>query len=264
MSDAPETTPWWALRYEAMAALDPALLGAVDDRAEAEVAFFGALTGLTAARVLDVGAGAGRHSVLLAEAGHQVTAIDLSPRLLRIARERWEARNPGERGPTWMPGDMRWPPEGGAVDAALVIDAFGFFDDEADHARVLAAIAQHLRPGGQLVMCVGNPYHWAAEARVQHAGPGSIAEALDVVRSWRFEARSGRLEERSVVFGRGQRHEPPPSSVRLFTPMELEALVRGAGFSEVELYGTEGFAVPEEPVPLHPTDSVAIWVHARL
>lgn len=264
MADAPETTPWWALRFEALAELDPALLGPVDDRAEAEVAFFTTLTGLEGGRVLDLGAGAGRHAVLLAEAGHQVTAVDLSPRLLRIGRERWEARNPGARGPTWMPGDMRWLPAGGVVDAALVIDAFGFFEDEADHARVLAALAQTLRPGGQLVLCAGNPYHWAAESRVLHAAPGSLAEGLDVVRSWRFDARAGRLEERLVAFGRGQRHEPPVSSVRCFTPMELEALLRAAGFAEVEVYGTEGFAVPEEAMPPHPTESVSLWVHARL
>lgn len=264
MSDASETTPWWALRFEALAALDPALLGPVDDRAEAEVAFAGAVLELEAARVLDVGTGAGRHAILLAEAGHQVTGVDLSPRLLRIARERWEARGGAARTPTWMPGDMRWLPTGGAYDAVLLVDAFGYFDDDADQARVLAAVAQHLRPGGQLLMQVANPYHWSGRARVLHAAPGALAEGLDVVRTYRFDALRGRLEERTVVFGRGQRTELPASSVRLHTPVELVAMLRAAGFVSVDVYGTEGFAVPEEPLPLHPTDSVSLWVHARL
>ncbi len=264
MTDASQTTPWWALRYEALAALDPALAGPTDDRADAEVAFVHALLELDAARILDVGAGVGAHAVRCAEAGHHVTALDLSPRLLRLGRERWEAMGGAPGGPTWMPGDMRWLPAGSAVDAVLLLDSFGYFDDEADHARVLAAVAQHLRPGGQLVMSVGNPYHWSGRARVVHSAPGALAEGLDVVRSFRFDALRGRLEERTLCFGGAGRTEAPASSVRLYTPIELEALLAAAGFTEIEIHGSEGFAVPDEPQPLHATDSVTLWVHARL
>lgn len=265
MSSAPPAVPpWWALRFEALAALDPALVGGVDDRSDAEVSLVENLLDLGGpARVIDVGCGGGRHAVLLAERGHDVTGIDLSPRLLRIARERWESRNPGQRGPHWMPGDMRWLPTCGPADAALLLDgAFGLFEDDADHARVLQSLAERLRPGGKLVLQVPNPYHWSGRPRAQHFGPGTLAEGVDVIRTHRFDAERGRIEEKLVCFKDGVRHEPPASSLRAFTPPELVALLTEAGFSEVELSGTEGWAVPEEALPLHPTDSVWFWIRA--
>jgi 2-polyprenyl-3-methyl-5-hydroxy-6-metoxy-1,4-benzoquinol methylase len=38
-------------------------------------------------RVLDLGCGVGRHAVPLAQLGHQVTGVDLSPRMLELAAE---------------------------------------------------------------------------------------------------------------------------------------------------------------------------------
>lgn len=265
MSSAPlADSPWWALRYEALAALDPALLGVVDDRTEAEVAFIEGLVELgPEGRLLDVGCGGGRHAIAFAERGHAVTGVDLSPRILRVARDQWEARNPGVKGPVWMPGDMRWLPSCDPVDAAVFLDgAFGLFDDPADHQRVLVSVAEHLRPGGRLVLQVPNPYHWAGHPRAQHLPPGALAEGMDVIRTSRFDADEGRVEERFVCFKAGKRHEPPMQSLRAFTPPELVAMLTAAGFTGVDVYGSEGWAVPEEPMPVHATDSVWLWVCA--
>lgn len=257
---------WWALRFEALAALDPALLGSVDDRALAEAAFIEVLAELgPAQRVLDVGCGGGRHVIALAERGHAVTGVDLSPRILRLARQAWEARNPALKGPTWMPGDMRWLPTCGQFEAALLLDgAFGMFEGDGDHRKTLVSIAQHLTPGGCLVIQTPNPYHWASRGRAQHSPPGALAEGMDVIRSSRFDADEGRLEERFVAFRDGKRHDVPPQSLRTYTPPELVALLHDAGFEAVEVYGSEGWAVPEEPGPLHATDSVWLWVRAFL
>jgi 2-polyprenyl-6-hydroxyphenyl methylase/3-demethylubiquinone-9 3-methyltransferase len=68
---------WWDPDgpQKALHALNPARLGYVDDRVR-----------LDGAAVLDVGCGGGLLSEALAQAGATVTAIDLAPNLLKVAR----------------------------------------------------------------------------------------------------------------------------------------------------------------------------------
>jgi SAM-dependent methyltransferase len=277
MSSAAADTPWWALRFEQLAALDAIFAGPIDERAEQEVEFLARLVQLKpGARVLDVGCGGGRHSILFAERGHAVTGVDLSPRILRIAREQWETRQ-GEKlteenppspvavsAPNWMPGDMRWLPASPPSDVAIILDgSFGMFDDDAEHLRVLGSVADLLRPGGKIVLQVPNPYHWSGRARAQYFAPGMLTDDTDVIHSYRFDAMKGRIEDRVVVFRDGVRHEPPAQSLRAWTPLELVALLRAAGLHHPRVYGSEGWAVPEEPLPVHPTESVWLWATAQ-
>jgi 2-polyprenyl-3-methyl-5-hydroxy-6-metoxy-1,4-benzoquinol methylase len=264
MASSGADTPWWTLRFEQLCALDPALSGVIDERAELEVEFVEKLAGMApGARVLDVGCGGGRHSILFAERGHQVTGVDLSPRILRVARERWEERNPDKKGPTWMPGDMRWLPASPPADVAVILDGgFGMFEDDAEHLRVLGSVADLMRPGGKVVIQTLNPYHWSGRARAIHTPPGILSDEIEVIQSHKFDAMRGRVEERIVVFKGGQRHEPPPQTLRAWTPVELLSLLRASGLHQPKVYGSEGWAVPEEPLPVHPTESVWLWAVA--
>ncbi len=258
--------PWWALRYEAMASVDPAFAGAVDSHAEAQVDFVERLLGLGEGdRVLDVGCGGGRHAILLQERGYDVTGVDLSPRLLRLARRAWDDRNGSRRGPVWMPGDMRWLPATGPFDAAILMDhAFGIFDEDADHLRTLTSVIDQLRTDGRVVCELFNPYYWAHHNVTRHHPPGAIGEEVDLVRTYRFDALRGRVEDRVVAFGAGGRLELPTQSLRCWTPAELVSLFKAAGFRHVAVHGTEGWDVPEEPLPVHPEESVFLWVVAQV
>ncbi|GIV59249.1 class I SAM-dependent methyltransferase [Rhodocaloribacter litoris] len=101
------------------------------------------------AAILDVGCGRGRHARSLARRGYRVTGIDLSERALEQAR-----RRAAEEGlpVTFERGDMRLPACDRCFDGVVnLFTAFGYFDDDADHARALGAMATALRPGGWLV-----------------------------------------------------------------------------------------------------------------
>jgi ubiquinone/menaquinone biosynthesis C-methylase UbiE len=72
-----KTHPWeLAWRHERWAETSPPLPGVVD--------FADDLKRQGAKRVLDLGCGAGRHSILLGKAGFQVVALDISETALRI------------------------------------------------------------------------------------------------------------------------------------------------------------------------------------
>jgi len=134
---------WWDPQgpQKALHALNPARLGYVADRAQ-----------LRGARVLDVGCGGGLLSEALAGAGADVTAIDLAPDLLKIAR--LHGLESGIR------VDYR------QVSAeALAAEAPGGFDvitcmemleHVPDPASILRACATLLRPGGRLFVSTLN------------------------------------------------------------------------------------------------------------
>jgi SAM-dependent methyltransferase len=258
-----ETVPWWALRYEAMATLDPALLGTLDGPAEEEVAFAVRALKLKAGeQLLDVACGTGLHARIFHAAGFPTTGIDLSPRLLRLARDGWQG--PGA-GPVWMPGDMRWLPRAGPFDAATIFGpSLGFFEDDEEHRRCLSSVLDLLRPGGRICCNLLNPYHWASRAGTSFSGASPEGEQkADLVRTSRFEAQRGRVEERAVAFLGATRLELPPASIRAWTPAELQSLFRAAGFRRVHIYGSDGLAVPEELLPVHALDSVFLWIVAE-
>jgi SAM-dependent methyltransferase len=140
---------WWQSHFDAnyLREYEP-LFTAVRDRAEA-ARLVEVLELPNDSRVLDVPCGQGRHAHLLAEAGFDVTGLDYSADLLRVAR----ARGTGKR-LRYVRGDMRrLPPKWtGRFDAVLnLFTSFGFFLDPGDDARVIGEFARVLAPGGVLV-----------------------------------------------------------------------------------------------------------------
>ncbi|HKX19613.1 MAG TPA: class I SAM-dependent methyltransferase [bacterium] len=91
---------------------------------------------------LDVATGLGRNALLLARAGYQVDAVDISTTALREAARR--ARRLGVRGVRWIAADLdRWRPPRARYD--VVVNAFFL------NRRLYPALRAAVRPGGLLV-----------------------------------------------------------------------------------------------------------------
>lgn len=105
-------------------------------------------------RVLELGCGMGRYTLLLAEMGIAVEGLDLSPVLL----DRLRAYGEGGRPIPLHCGDIADPPPGltGGFDVAA-----GFFvlHHLEDLPRVFGAVARLLKPGGRVVFLEPNPYN---------------------------------------------------------------------------------------------------------
>ena len=99
-------------------------------------------------RVLDVACGTG---VLIPDylqrGAAQVTAIDISPEMARIAREKFPQENV-----TVLCGDIETVPLPQQFDRCMVYNAFPHFPDPA---RLIAHLATLLKPGGRLSVAHG-------------------------------------------------------------------------------------------------------------
>jgi ubiquinone/menaquinone biosynthesis C-methylase UbiE len=103
-------------------------------------------------RVLDVGAGTGSVSLLAAELGHQVTAVDLSERMLAAARRKAEER---DLSISFVVGAAEEPPAG-PFDAVIERHVAWTLLDPVGAMRAWRAVA----PTGRLVLLEGS---WAGE-----------------------------------------------------------------------------------------------------
>lgn len=106
-------------------------------------------------KVLDLCCGMGRHSLVLAEAGYEVTGVDLSEALLREARSQ-----KGAEQVTWLRSDMRKLPLAGGFDAVVnLFTSFGYFEEDEEQVKVLCEIHRMLKPGGKFIIDYLNPAH---------------------------------------------------------------------------------------------------------
>jgi SAM-dependent methyltransferase len=100
--------------------------------------------GLAVGAVLDLGAGAGRHSLYLQNLGHDVTAVDSSPGAVEVCRSRG-IRDVRLADLTTFHGDQRW------ATILLMCGNLGLAGDWEPTRRLLKQLAAMTVPGGLLI-----------------------------------------------------------------------------------------------------------------
>lgn len=186
--------------------------------------------------MLDAPCGQGRHAHLLAEAGFRVDGIDFSRELLALAEKRGTSASLGYRR-----ADMRKLPASwsGRYDAVVnLYTSFGFFDNPADDARVIAEFSRVLKPGGTLV--------WQGASR-----DGVMSRFLS--RDWwetrdgsmvgqerSFDPLSGVLSIQSTLRRKNGRTSRREHRIRLYTATRLAELCASEGLIVEEAF--DGFS----------------------
>lgn len=101
-------------------------------------------------KILDLGCGRGRHSITLNKRGYRVKGIDLSDQAIETARAKAEKMQ--LENISFEVRDMRNPlPE--TFDAIVnLFTTFGYFQSDAENARVFDSVVQMLEPGGIFVL----------------------------------------------------------------------------------------------------------------
>ena len=241
--------PDWARDYFERGYAQRWGLPAPSDRVRLEAAGLWNLLQLSPmSRVIDIGCGHGRHALALAERGPDVIGLDFAAALLRRARQ-LAAELRTRMG--WIRGDMRQLPlRSKCAGAAIMIDAFGFFDTEEEHDAVLREAARILTTGGHLAL------------KVVNGGP-----VLDAFRETDREERDGvvvsisntltfgppRMTQRISVSG-SRGHGEYERRQRLYRVDELRAALDAVGFA------VPGVFASPDGAPFDPTVSPTMWI----
>ncbi len=201
--------------------------------------------GLRGRRLLDVGCGTGKSFLPMLERGWEVTACDISPSMLELARIK-----AGEAAQLSV-ADMRKLPVFGEFDLVWALDdAVNYLLSGRELGEALSGMRANLAPSGLLMFDVNTLQAYrtffAEEQRVERGGrqliwrgqgstdaaPGSISEA-------RFEVESGKDGAEIETHVHRQRH---------FPEAEVLDLIRAAGLECLDVYGHGFDAVPKQPV----------------
>lgn len=131
---------------------------------DARAPLIAAVAAVRPARVLEVGCGWGELAEWVArETGADVVAVDLSPRMVELARE---------RGVDARIGDVQELPfDDDAFDVAI---AAWMLYHVPDLDRALAELARVLRPGGRLVAATNSRFHLLELRELVGSGPSTI------------------------------------------------------------------------------------------
>ena len=175
--------------------------------------------------LLDVACGQGRYAVPLASLGRHVVALDASRALLTLGAQQ-AASTSGSLSPRWIRGDMRSLPLASCFGGALLLDSFGFFEQDDENLRVLREARRILRPKGRLLTALANGTPILADFRARdEERRGSMV--LEIDRTLRrkpaqlIERITARDPNGIAHFERRQ---------RLYSCRDLIALLEAAGF----------------------------------
>lgn len=205
------------------------------ERAEKEAAFAERALELKAgARILDLCCGQGRHSVLFARRGFQVTGLDLNPACLDMTQKSALAANVALE---TIAADMRQIPFHDRFDAVVnMYSSFGYLESEAEDLKVLESAAKAIRPRGRLMLDMLNR-EWAVANYIQndwHSG----ADGTLYVEHRELDLASSRMHVTFTIIGpQGGRRDSVGHHIRLYTLTETARLLDQVGLELTGVFG---------------------------
>ena len=206
--------------------------------------------------VLELGCGTGRIAVPLAEAGVRVTGVDLSPAMLRIARDRAEGLPL-----RLIEDDMRTLDLGERFGGVFVpLGGLQHMATAREVAAALATVGRHLARDGQALVDVEAPHpddwlpgprpllqHWTRELAPEPGSPGGVVTKLVAVEGRPVEALRDVTYHFDVQPPEGPLQRVTQQfALRVITAGELELAARLAGLRVAAWYGDYDGAPPRD------------------
>lgn len=188
--------------------------------------------GLEGDRLLDVGCGTGLSFIPMLARGWRVTACDISPKMLEIARTK---ANVGAA--TLLTADMSELPAIGEFDLAWAVnDAMNYLLSLSELESTLRGLATNLAPGGFVLFDLNTlttfRMSFCTETAIEHNGRRFF---------WRGQMSAAKVEPSSINEARfeveGEAGSDHVHIQRHFTEREVAAALAAAGLKLVRVVG---------------------------
>lgn len=244
-------------------------LDIVDDPGDVDL--YLALAARTGGPILELAAGTGRIAIPLAEAGYQVTAVDIDPAMLARARARAIAAGAAvaER-IEFVEADLlglSMPSAGSFRLAVIALNSLFLLASRAAQREAFATMARHLAPGGLAVADV-----WLPDADdlarldgrliLEYERPDPVTKGLVTkVAAAQYDAASG-IVNLTSVFEEGIQGAAPVRYVRRDV-LRLVSADELRDFAETARLAVESLAGGYDMEPLGPGADRAIVVARR-
>ena len=175
-------------------------------------------------KVFDCPCGDARISYQMALCGADVTGMDINPRFIQKAKERFQAMGLSGK---FTQGDMRGASYPGGCDLFLNwFNSFGYFSEE-ENQRHMRAMADCIRPGGILLLEGPNPGHVADNLQVKYQ-----KNSAQVQQHWDENTR-----RMNITYPPEGGEEAVVVSIRIYDLEEYRALFREAGLVLEQAFG---------------------------
>lgn len=188
--------------------------------------------------ILDIACGAGDQSIDLAKKGMQVTAFDISERLIDVAKE--YAQN-NKVSVNFYTGDMRAMTFSNQFNAAILLShSFGFFN-HVENIHVLKEVYAALKEKGSLLLDLMNPYNLPRFQKTWTELDGGYL----LIEPHVLDAPAGVLRGRPAKFIDCENSRVvmmnqdalSNNDIRMYTALEIRDMLENVGFKKIELYG---------------------------
>jgi ubiquinone/menaquinone biosynthesis C-methylase UbiE len=205
--------------------------------------------------VLDLACGTGSLSVLLAERGYRVLGLDCSEQMLTMAQQK--ADSLAENRPFFICQPMQRLRLYEPVDAAVCcLDSVNYLTRPQDCRETFRRVYDALNAGGVFVFDINTPFKLRSLD-----GQIFLDDREDVYCVWRaaFDEPRNRCRYEMDIFrrqGSAWQRSQEEHLEYAYTPAELEEYLRGAGFTDIRMYGDRKLRRPRG-------DELRVWFAAR-
>ena len=179
--------------------------------------------------VLDMACGSGRHAISFAQAGFDVTAIDLSENLLNVAKSNAEKEKVNV---DFILSDIRkFNPEKKFDLVLNLFTSLGYFEKDDENAKVVQKAFELMNSGGWFVLDYFNKNYI-----LNNLIPITVENIAGKRITQTREIKNNRVEK-NIIIRNGEKESYYLESVRLYSKEEVIKILERTGFEIVKIFG---------------------------